>query len=237
VPNERIFMRGEYKFAGPVARIFSNFHRLSGDSRMVGHLESLVGVAFLIAEYNGLEKYGHIQDKLAQLVYYAETVEALGRAAALDCVTDPISGFVFPNPMLSNLAKYTFAEHWHSAVKAVQDIAGGLVATMPSGKDFLNPTLKSTIAPYLSGREGAAAEDRMRAVNLVHDLSAPALGAGAIHGEGSLITQKMAFLREMDRARYLSAAKHAAGINDEHPHAVYDDMPDFSRVDFLINNL
>jgi 4-hydroxybutyryl-CoA dehydratase / vinylacetyl-CoA-Delta-isomerase len=237
VPRERIFMKGEYQYAGATARMFSNFHRLSGDSRKVADLESLVGAAFLIAGYNGLERYSHIQDKLAQLVYYAETTEALGRAAALDCITDPASGFVFPGPMLANLAKYTYAEFWHRAVKMLQDIAGGLVATMPSGKDFYNPALRSTIEPYLSGREGAAAEDRIRAVNLVRDLSAPSLAAAAIHGEGSLIMQKMAFLKEADRFRYLSAAKHAAGIRDDNPHSDYSDMPDFSGIDRLLANL
>jgi len=126
VPWERVFMKGEYQFAGPCAYMFSNFHRLSGDGRKIVDLENLVGSAFLMAEYNGLEKYGHIQDKLSQLVYYAESAEALGRAAALDCVTDPDTGFLFPNPMISNLAKFTFAENWHWACKTVQDIAGGL---------------------------------------------------------------------------------------------------------------
>jgi 4-hydroxybutyryl-CoA dehydratase/vinylacetyl-CoA-Delta-isomerase len=237
VPHERIFMKGEFHYAGALARMFAAFHRLSGDSRKIADLESLVGAAFLIVNYNGLERYGHIQDKLGQLIYYAETSEALGRAAALDCITDPSSGFVFPNPMLSNLAKYTYAEYWHMAVKMLQDISGGLVANMPSGKDFNNPDLHPVIEPYLTGREGAAAQDRIRAVNLVRDLSAPSLAAAALHGEGSPIMQKMSFLREADRERYLSAAKRAAGIKDDHPHAAYSCMPDFDGDDLLLENL
>jgi len=237
VPRERIFMDGEYGFAGRCARLFASIHRLSGDSRKAAELESLVGSAFLIAEYNGLEKFSHVQEKLAQLVYYAETTDALARAAALDCITDPGTGFVFPNPMLSNLAKYTFADYWHQAIKIVQDIAGGLVATLPSGKDLNNPLLKSTIEPYLTGREGAAAEDRIRAVNLVRDLSIPEAGTASIHGEGSLIMQKMTILREADRNRYLSAARRAAGIHDAAPHPDYSNMPDLAQADNLLDSL
>lgn len=237
VPLDRIFLKGEYKFAGQAARMFANFHRLSGDSRRVADLETLVGAAFLITEYNGLERYSHVQDKLAQLVYYIETTEALGRAAALDCITDPASGFVFPNPALSNLAKYTYADYWHQAIKALQDIAGGFIATMPSGADLRSPKLQTIIGPYLTGRENGTAEDRIKAVNLARDLSAPSLGAAAIHGEGSLVMQRMTLLREADRPRYLSAARYAAGIRDDSPHPAYSDIPDIAQVDLAMENL
>jgi 4-hydroxybutyryl-CoA dehydratase/vinylacetyl-CoA-Delta-isomerase len=237
VPHERIFMDGEYRFAGRCARLFASIHRLSGDSRKVADLENLVGSAFLIAEYNGLEKFSHVQEKLAQLVYYAETTDALARAAALDCITDPDTGYVFPNPMLSNLAKYTFADYWHQAIKMVQDIAGGLVATLPAGKDLNNPELHSTVSPYLTGREGTPAEDRIRAVNLVRDLCIPEAGTASIHGEGSLIMQKMTMLREADRNRYVSAARRAAGIHDANPHPAYSGMPDLSQSDSLLEGL
>jgi len=237
VPHERVFMNGEYQFAGPCAYMFSNFHRLSGDARKIVDLENLVGSAFLIAEYNGLEKYGHIQDKLAQLVYYAESAEALGRAAAYDCITDPDTGFLYPNPMISNLAKFTFAEYWHWACKTVQDIAGGLVATMPSSRDYNNPKIHSIVDKYLMGRDGTPAEDRIRIINLIRDLSMPAEAVATIHGEGSLMAQKLSFLRECDRSKYISAAKRAAGIKDNLPHPSYSDLPQISKIDTILERL
>lgn len=236
VPCERVFLDGEYKFAGLCARLFASIHRLSGESRKVAELESLVGSAFLIASYNGLEKFNHVQEKLARLVYYAEVTDTLSRAAALDCTVDPATGYALPNSMLSNLAKFTFADYWHQAVKMVQDIAGGLIATLPSGSDFTSPALHDTLAPYLSGREDASAEDRIRVLNLIRDLTVPEAGAATIHGEGSLIMQKMAILREADRKRYLSAARRAAGIADPDPHPVYSSMPDLTEADSLLTN-
>ncbi len=237
VPHERIFLDGEYKFAGRYARLFASIHRLSGECRKVAELESLTGVAFLIAGYNGLEKFSHVQEKLSQLVYYAEAVDALSRASALDCAIDPATGYAYPNPLLSNLAKLTFADYWHQAVKIVHDIAGGLVATLPLGIDLASPALHNALDPYLSGREDASAEDRIRAINLVRDLTTPEAGAATIHGEGSLIMQKMTILREADRKRYLSAAKRAAGIPDPDPHPAYSDMPALSEADSLLENL
>lgn len=235
IPMDRVFMKGEYRYAGQAARMFASFHRLSADSRKVADLEAVVGAAFLLAEFNGLEKYSHIQDKLAQLVYYAETSEALSRAAAFDCVTDPASGFVFPNPLLSNVAKYTYANYWHEAIKALQDIAGGFVATMPSGKDFHYPELQSTLVHYLAGRQTGTAEYRIKVVNLVRDLSSASLGAASIHGEGALLMQRIGMLREADRSRYLSAARHAAGIEDKSPHPEYAGIPDIPDLESMHN--
>lgn len=234
IPIERIFMLGEYQHAGHAARLFAAIHRLSSDSRKIVELESLVGSAFLIAEQNGLEKYPHIREKLAQLVYYSESTDALTYAAIMNCITDSDSGYVFPNPLLSNLAKYTFASYWHHSVQLVHDIAGGLLATMPSYIDFQHPHLHNKLEPYFTGREGAPAEERIRAVNLVRDLTMPEVASATIHGEGSLAMQKMAILREADRKRYLSAARRFAGIKDRDPHPYFSKIIDVSQTDDLL---
>ena len=67
-------MCGEYQYSRDVTYAFATFHRLFGSTRMSAELETLVGVAALMAEYNGLEKYEHIRNKLAWLAMYAETV-------------------------------------------------------------------------------------------------------------------------------------------------------------------
>ena len=55
---------------------------------------------------------------------YAEGVEALGKAAATYCVTEPGTDLVYPNPMYSNVAKFYFADNFHQAVKLIHDIGG-----------------------------------------------------------------------------------------------------------------
>jgi 4-hydroxybutyryl-CoA dehydratase/vinylacetyl-CoA-Delta-isomerase len=237
IPMERVFMKREWRFAGPAAYMFGNFHRLSGDGRKIVDLENLVGSALLMSEYNGLSKYGHIQDKLSELIYYAESAEALGRAAALDCVTDPDTGFLYPNPMISNLAKYTFANNWHWALKTAQDIAGGLSVTMPSSKDYHNPKLKPIFDKYLQAKEGVPAEERIRVLNLIRDMSLPVEAVGTIHGEGSLMAQRLSFLATVDRKRYESAAKRAAGVKEDKPHTAYSGLPPLSAIDNILESI
>ena len=75
VPNERIFLKGEWDFAGQVAHMFANFHRLSAETYKAMELELFTGAAALMAEYNGVEKVPHIREKLTWLVMYTEAVE------------------------------------------------------------------------------------------------------------------------------------------------------------------
>lgn len=49
VPKERIFLKGEWVFAGQVAYMFGNFHRLSAESYKAIELEYLTGAAALMA--------------------------------------------------------------------------------------------------------------------------------------------------------------------------------------------
>lgn len=227
VPMDRVFMKGEWQFAGPFAYMFANFHRLSSDSYKAAELEILVGAAVLIAEYNGLEKSPLIQDKLSWLIWYAETTEALGKAACQNCVTDPGSGVAYPNPMISNAAKFFFADNYHQALKLIQDIAGGLVATIPSSKDYFNPETHDLIDKYLGGKEGVPTEHRMRAVKLVKDLACTWHMVATLHAEGSLSAQRLSFFNLCDLDRYKGAAKRAAGIEDGKEHPLYSSLPKF----------
>jgi 4-hydroxybutyryl-CoA dehydratase/vinylacetyl-CoA-Delta-isomerase len=139
VPNERIFLKGEWEFAGDIAHMFANFHRLSAETYKAAELEIVAGAAALMADYNGVAKAEHIRDKLTWLVMFAEAVEVMGKAACEYCVSEPDSDLVYPNPMCANICKSYFADNWHQATKYVQDIGGGIVATCPSSKDYFNP--------------------------------------------------------------------------------------------------
>ena len=116
VPNERIFLKGEWDFSGQVAYMFANFHRLSAETYKAMELELFTGAATLMAEYNGVERAPHIREKLTWLVMYTEAVEILGRSACEHCISEPDSDLVYPNPLYANICKFYFADNWHQAL-------------------------------------------------------------------------------------------------------------------------
>jgi 4-hydroxybutyryl-CoA dehydratase/vinylacetyl-CoA-Delta-isomerase len=227
VPKERIFLKGEWEFAGQVAHMFANFHRLSAETYKAMELELFTGAAVLMAEYNGVERVPHIREKLTWLVMFTEAVEILGRSACENCISEPDSDLVYPNPMYANICKFYFADNWHQATKYIQDIAGGIVATCPSGKDYLNPEIHDFLDKYLGGKEGIPTEHRLRMAKLIRDLTSSYEDVLTIHAEGSLEAQKLSIYALADFDRYKAAAKRAARIQDGTTHKIYSQLPDF----------
>jgi 4-hydroxybutyryl-CoA dehydratase/vinylacetyl-CoA-Delta-isomerase len=231
VPNERIFLKGEWDFAGQIAYMFANFHRLSAETYKAMELELFTGAAMLMAEYNGVEKAPHIREKLTWLVMFTEAVEIMGRSACEHCITEPDSDLVYPNPMYANICKFYFADHWHQATKYIQDIAGGIIATSPSVKDYLNPETHDLLDKYLGGKEGIPTEHRLRMAKLIRDLTSSYEDVLTIHAEGSPEAQKLSIYALADFDRYKAAAKRAARIEDGTKNNLFSQLPEFPPKD------
>jgi len=227
IPNERIFLKGEWDCAEHYAYMFGNFHRLSAETYKAAELELVTGTAIMMAEYNGIDKASHVQEKLAWFVNYAETVEILGRAAVEHCVSEPGSDLVYPNPMIANICKLYFADNWHQATKYLQDISGGVVATLPTGKDYNNPETRKYMDKYFAAKEGYNAIDRMKMIKLVKDLTSAYEDVLTIHAEGSLQAQKLMIYASADFSKYRGAAKRAARVKDGSKDPIYSELPDF----------
>ncbi|MBI4764563.1 MAG: hypothetical protein HY787_08160 [Deltaproteobacteria bacterium] len=217
VPWERVFLCGEWQFSRVYATSFARYHRLTAATYKHVQLQHVAGTAMLMAEYNGLTHATRIQDMLAWLAMYADVTEALGKAAALAPVIDPDTGFALPNPVYTNCAKYWFASQWHEAMKYVQDITGGIAATIPSTKDYENPEVKKYMDKYLQGDARFSAEDRIKAVNAVIRMGSTFGGVLTIHAEGSLATQRMVVYQMADWEKFKAIAKRGLGIPTDHP--------------------
>jgi len=181
----------------------------------------------MMAEYNGIEKKAHVREKLTWLTMYTELIETLGMAAVEHCIKEEDTELVYPNPMIANICKYQFADNWHTATKYLQDIAGGIVATAPSAKDFFNPETRPLIDKYLAGRAGVSTEDRLRMIKLVKDIGSSYEDVLTIHAEGSLEAQKLSILLLADFPRYKAAAMRAARIKNGKEHPLFAALPEF----------
>lgn len=217
VPWDRVFLKGEWQYAGPLALTFVEFHRFTAISYKLPLVDLLVGCARLLAEYNGLEKVSHVREKMIHLIGYAETLRALTHHAALHCrVVEP--GIAVPNQMLANIAKHHFASQYHQAVQWVQDISGGLVVTGPSGLDLHSPEIGPYVKKYLAGKKGIPGDKRLQAFKMVRDLTASDFGGYqevlAVHAEGSIEAEKLAIFRSYDSKSAYEYAKWVAGIDE-----------------------
>lgn len=215
VPWERVFCCRAPELAGPLTMAFVEYHRFTAVSYKLPLLDALVGLAALAAEANGVAGAGHVRDKLTQLVIYAESVRALTESAAMRATCDE-RGFAVPDPLTTNIAKYTFATGYHRALELVQDCAGGLLVTGPGGADWSNPEVRPVLEKYL--RAAAPAEERLRLLNTIGDLTVRDFGGYqavlAVHAEGSIEAEKLQVFRSYDSRRAIGYARRLAGIDD-----------------------
>lgn len=223
VPNERVFLAGEWQFSREVALSFARYHRLTAATYKHVQIQVLAGMAMLIAEYNGLTHATRIRDMLAWLAMYAEITEAMGKAAALDAKIDAETGFAQPNAVYTNCAKFWFADNWHQAIKYVQDITGGIAGTMPSWEDWENPETRPYIDKYLGGDAQYPTEERIRVLQAINRQSSAFGGILSIHAEGSLAAQRLTLYQQADWELLKASAKHALRLPTEHP--AYKNLP------------
>ena len=194
VPWDRVFLAGEWQFAMPLVYNFATLHRHTGCSYHIPILEILVGMAQAIAEYNGIDRVSHIREQITDLAIQLQTLKSLSKASCLDY--EIYGGIPIPNRTITNIAKYNYANSWHNCTKLIQDIAGGLLVTAPSYRDWQNPKTRGYIEKYLGGKAGVSAEDRLRMFQIMRYALSAESEVVAIHAEGSLAAQRMMILVE-----------------------------------------
>ncbi len=195
IPWERVFMCGEWEYAGRLVELFAIYHRHTYAGAKAAMMDLLIGAAALAAEYNGVAGARHIQDKLTDLIQYAELIYSAGVAAALES-TQAGPGTAVPDPVKANAGKNFSGVKFYDALRAVHDIAGGLVVTLPGEADYRSPSTQPYLDKYLKGAKGIPALDRIKLFKFIHDLTASDLGGmwmvESLHGGGSLEAEKIA---------------------------------------------
>jgi 4-hydroxybutyryl-CoA dehydratase/vinylacetyl-CoA-Delta-isomerase len=217
VPNERIFLNGETDFVGVLVERFAGYHRQSYGGCKVGVGDVLIGAAALAADYSGAAKASHIKDKLIEMTHLNETLYCCGIACSSEgCQTK--SGNYQIDMLLANICKQNVTRFPYEIARLAEDIAGGLMVTMPSEKDYKSPEVGGYIEKYLKGVCGVATENRLRILRLIENLTLGAAAVGykteSMHGAGSPQAQRIMIARQGNLQYKKGLAKAIAKVDD-----------------------
>jgi 4-hydroxybutyryl-CoA dehydratase/vinylacetyl-CoA-Delta-isomerase len=126
--------------------------------------------------------------------------------------------------MLANVCKHNVTRFPYEISRLAQDIAGGLVVTMPSEQDFRSAVTGPLLEKYLKGKKGVPIENRMRILRLIENMT---LGRNAVgyltesmHGAGSPQAQRIQIARQMQLEYKKKIARRLANI----PETEADDL-------------
>ncbi|MFZ5722461.1 MAG: 4-hydroxyphenylacetate 3-hydroxylase family protein [Pseudomonadota bacterium] len=217
IPYEHVFMDGEYEFAQEMVARFTAYHRASYVCK-TGLGDVMVGAAAAVAEYNGVETVSHIKDKLVEMTHLNETIYSSGIASSYAASKLP-SGIYMNDAMLSNVCKHNVTRFPYEIARLAQDIAGGLMVTLPSEQDFNHEEAGPILEKYLKGRSDIPTETRVRMLRLIENMT---LGRNAVgyltesmHGAGSPQAQRIQIQRQMNVEQKKWYARRLAGIKQE----------------------
>ena len=217
VPTERVFMAGEYDMSGKVVERFAAYHRQSYGGCKVGVGDVLIGAAQLAARYQGVARASHVRDKITEMIHLNETLFCCGIACSARGEATA-SGAYMVDVLLANICKQNVTRFPFEISRLLQDIAGGLVVTMPSEKDFENPETAPYLEKYLKGSANVPTMDRIKISKFIENMT---MGCGAaayltesIHGAGSPQAQRIVISRLADIEEKVKLAKRLARIED-----------------------
>jgi len=216
IPNERIFLNGEVDFAGVLVERFAGYHRNSYGGCKVGVGDVVVGLASLLAEYNGTERASHIKDKLIEMTQLNEQLYCAGIASSAEGYEMPAGNYMV-DLLLANVCKLNVTRYPYEIVRLMEDIAGGIMVTAPSEADLKSTDVGGYVKKYLVGH-GVDAENRLRALRLCENLSLGTAAVGyrteSMHGAGSPQAQKVFIARQANFEGKKALAKRIAGIKN-----------------------
>lgn len=215
VPNDRIFLDGETRYAAVFAHSLGLWERLGGLAAMAKDADILVGLADLIAEANGLSRVSHVKEKISDLIIHATLIRACLEAAIANCrVTE--DGAAFPDELYTNAGKFQGAANYNLMVRHLHDIAGGSTMTAPSMADLDNPDTGELIRKYMGTKQSVDGIYRTKLFHAIKDLTADAYGGWKLvtnmQSGGGLYAQRIVTRGRYDMDNARAQALEAAGL-------------------------
>jgi len=199
-------------------------HRCPGSPRQsyggckVGNGDVLIGASQTAAECNGCAKASHIKDKIIEMIHLNETLFSCGIACS--CEGSPTrAGNYQIDMLLANVCKQNVTRLPYEIARLAQDIAGGLMVTMPSDADFTSDEVGEWCRKLMVGDARYSVEDRQRILRLIEAMTIGSVAVGylteSMHGAGSPQAQRIMIGRQANMEAKKALARRLCGIDPD----------------------
>ena len=175
VPWERVFLLGNVELANEMAHS-TNQYLHSGHqvvTKNVAKAEFVVGLASLMVQTLGAGQLPQVQEKMAELIGFAEVQKACLRAAEADAAIDRWGG-MSPALMPIMTARNLFIWMYPRMVEIIQLLGSSSLMALPTAADFASP-IGPDLERYLE-TDTRSAVDRANLFHLAWDVACSAFG-------------------------------------------------------------
>jgi 4-hydroxybutyryl-CoA dehydratase/vinylacetyl-CoA-Delta-isomerase len=211
VPKERVFMDGQTAFTGSLVYRFAAHHRANYGACKTGLIDVLIGAVGYLTEVQGTSKGSHVREKITEMTHLSETLYSSSIACSAEGWPTP-SGAYMVDTMLANVCKQNVTRFHFEIARLALDLAGGIIATLPSQYDLESEDVGHLVRKYFSGVAGIPTEERIKLARLIETMTGGTTLVESMHGAGSPQAQRIMIYRESDVAKKMKLAKALLGI-------------------------
>lgn len=210
IPYDDVFLKGEIEFTGELVNRFAGFHRQSYGGCKVGVGDVLIGAAALITQYQGVERASHIRDKLVEMIHLNETLYCCGIACSAMGFQREAGNYEM-DMLLANVCKQNVTRFPYEIGRLTEDLAGGLICTLPSQADLHSGAIGPLLKKYLATGDEVPVEDRYKLLRFIENLTMGVASVSyrteSLHGAGSPQAQRIMIARQGDLEKKIQLVK------------------------------
>lgn len=169
VPWENVLF---YRHTRAATYIRSSLHRYSAFPfvlRVLYLADLMIGSALFSTRQTGLHKIQAVQEKLATLACYRETINAHLTAAVALAQRSP-AGLCMPHPSMIYAGRIHALNNLPAMMHIARELCGGQICLTPDAASFEHPEIGPWLTKYYSVNEDWPAEERRKLLAYARDL-------------------------------------------------------------------
>lgn len=169
IPWENVLF---YRHTAAAAYIRATLHRYSAFAfvhRTLKQADMMIGAALYNVRQTGLEKQQPVQEKLAALAVWRETINAHLTASIADAQQSP-GGLLMPNQSLLYTGRVAAISQLPAMMHIARELCGGQICVTPNAATFEADETRPWMEKYYGINENWHAEDRRKLLAFARDL-------------------------------------------------------------------
>ncbi|MFC9552793.1 4-hydroxyphenylacetate 3-hydroxylase family protein [Rhodococcus sp. NPDC056960] len=209
-----------YRHTRAATFIRSTLHRYSAFpfvQRTLHLADLMIGSALWNVKQSGLEKQQAVQEKLAQLACYRETINA-HLTAAISLAEPSPGGLLMPNQSLLYTGRVMALSQLPAMMHIARELCGGQICITPDAATFADPDVAPWLEKFYSINDDWVADDRRKLLAFARDLLNSDYAGHRLtfqlFAQSPPFAQLAAVYRNFDFDGPLGLVKAAAGLSD-----------------------
>ena len=210
-----------YRHTRAATFIRSTLHRYSAFpfvQRTLHLADLMIGAALWNVKQTGLQAQQAVQEKLAELACYRETINAHLTAAIALAEPSP-GGLLMPNQSLLYSGRVVALSQLPTMMHTARELCGGQICITPDAASFDDPEIGGWLDKYYSINDNWVADDRRKLLAFARDLLNSDYAGHRLtfqlFAQSPPFAQLAAVYRSFDFDGPLGLVKAAAGLSDK----------------------